>query len=86
MTQKRTASSYTVGSSGRESSSNLPFLIQRLDLQKVEEDANPARRVSVDGTQQRIQEELSRLQNQNTIMPTTKEEEEVEFIDWGASV
>lgn len=76
---KKSASSYTVGSSGRESAGNLPFLLHRLDLQKVQENTNGQRK-SLDG-QQRIQEELSRLQNGlPTIDAETNEEN---AIDWG---
>lgn len=78
---KKSASSYTVGSGGgRESVGNLPFLIQRLDLQKVEEDSNPARRISIDG-QHMIQEEFSRLQSGKG--KRTSDPDEAEFIDWG---
>lgn len=76
---KKSASSYTVGSSGRESAGNLPFLLHRLDLQKVQENTNGQRK-SLDG-QQRIQDELARLQNG---LPTIDAEANDEnAIDWG---
>ena len=77
---KKSASSYTVGSSNRESAGNLPFLLHRLDLQKVQENANGQRR-SLEG-QQRIQEEFSRLQSGLPAIDASVDEESA--IDWGA--
>ena len=60
--------------------SNLPFLLHRLDLQKVQEDANPAsHRLSLD-RQHRIQEEFTRLQSSQT---EASDDGLSEAIDWG---
>lgn len=80
---KKSASSYTVGSASRESAGNLPFLLQRLDLQKAQEGANLARRISLDG-QQRIQEEFERIQSGHQANPMEMDAEHA--IDWGEFV
>ena len=74
---KKSASSYTIGSV-RESVGNLPFLLQRLDLQKSQSNAN--HRVSLNG-QQRLQEEFSKLQNEQ--QKEVSEAETIDSIDWG---
>ncbi|KAL5485221.1 GYP5 [Sanghuangporus weigelae] len=74
---KKAASSYTLGSVARESVGNLPFLLQRLDLQKSQTDAN--RRVSFNG-HQRLQEEFSKLQNEH--QSVLSEAEIADSIDW----
>lgn len=88
---KKAASSYTSTGTGgpRASIGNLPFLLQRLDLQraqKAEVNANGAgpyspRRVSTDG-QQRLQEEFVRIHNGAQVDPNDEDSEE-NAIDWG---
>lgn len=56
---KKSSSSTTA----RDSAANLPFLLQRLDIQKAQDDSNPSAHRSSLEVQQRLQEELSRLQN-----------------------
>lgn len=75
---KKSASSYTVGSSGRASIGNLPFLLQRLDLQKAQGDTN--RRVSQDG-QQRLKAEFDKLHNGHQV--DSEDDEALDSIDWG---
>lgn len=76
---KKSASSYAAGSALRGSVGNLPFLLQRLDLQKSQDKAN--HRDSSDG-QQRLQEEFNKLQNGH--QTTSEEDEADDDIDWGA--
>lgn len=77
---KKSASSTTLDSNPRNSSGNLPFLLHRLDLQKVQETANPSsHRLSLDG-QHRIHEEFSRLQSNQVETLTAGADES---IDWG---
>lgn len=75
-THKKSASNSTI-----RSARNLPFILARLDIQKVQDETDPkAHRSSMDG-QQKIHEEFVRLQ---------KERQEAEenainaAIDWGA--
>ncbi|KAH8119401.1 RabGAP/TBC [Phellopilus nigrolimitatus] len=80
---KKSASSYTVGSSSRGSVGNLPFLLQRLDLQKSQEETNLSKRISLDG-QQRLQEEFSRIQNgHQSCHPETETEKTIDWEFWG---
>ena len=80
---KKSASTTTLESDGHNSSGNLPFLLHRLDLQKVKEDADPtSRRLSLDG-QHRIHEEFSRLQSNKTEALNVGAGES---IDWGMYV
>ena len=80
LTHKKSASTTTLDSNNRTSTGNLPFLLHRLDLQEVQEDANPAsHRLSLDG-QHRIQEEFTRLQSSQT---EASDDGLSEAIDWG---
>jgi hypothetical protein len=80
LSHKKSASTTTLDSNNRTSAGNLPFLLHRLDLQKVQEDASPtSHRLSLDG-QHRIQEEFSRLQSSKT---EASNDSPSETIDWG---
>ncbi|KAI5123943.1 hypothetical protein M0805_006357 [Coniferiporia weirii] len=76
---RKSASSYTAGTSIRESVGNLPFLLQRLDLQKAQAQEDSTRRVSLD-RHERLKEEFSRIQ---TSSETDAAESAIDWDFWG---